>query len=198
MGKTRARTAAVSASGEEAILTLEPLIEAVRAAIERLGWELSGLQKTTSHQFEGRWEGESTRSAYLFFHSTVPGIAEHASIDVYLDETTKGLTGNMALVVDLAPLGILGDATETLERLSALSVASLSTRRRRPLTLRFRLDDAGTEISRAESEVRFKIAIPRSLIGRGGTAVGSLAEEAVRGFEEILASAELARFADGA
>jgi hypothetical protein len=30
---------------------------------------LSGLQKTTSHQFEGRWEGESTRSAYLFFHS---------------------------------------------------------------------------------------------------------------------------------
>jgi hypothetical protein len=46
--------------------------------------------------------------------------------------------------------------------------------------------------------VRFKIAIPRSLIGRGGTAVGSLAEEAVRGFEEILASAELARFADGA
>jgi hypothetical protein len=188
----------LSASEHEAILTLEPLIEAVRAAVERLGWELSGLQKTTSHQFEGRWEGESTRSAYLFFHSTVPGIAEHASIDVYLDETTKGLTGNMALVVDLAPLGTLGDAAETLERLSALSVASLSTRRRRPLTLRFRLDDAGMETSRAESEVRFKIAIPRSLIGRGGTAVGSLAEEVVRGFEEILVSAELSRFADGA
>jgi hypothetical protein len=100
--------------------------------------------------------------------------------------------------VDLAPLGTLGDAAETLERLSALSVASLSTRRRRPLTLRFRLDDAGMETSRAESEVRFKIAIPRSLIGRGGTAVGSLAEEAVRGFEKILASAELSSFADGA
>ena len=50
------------------ILTLEPLVDAVREGVESAGWHLSGLQKTTSLEFEGRWEGESTRSAYLFFH----------------------------------------------------------------------------------------------------------------------------------
>ena len=84
------------------ILTLEPLIEAVQEDVLATGWELSGLQKTTSHQFEGRWDGESTRSAYLFFH--LDEGRQDASIDVYLDETSRGLMGNMALVVDLLDL----------------------------------------------------------------------------------------------
>ena len=66
-------------------LTLEPLIDALREAIEAAGWSLSGLQKTTSHQFEGRWEGESTRSAYLFFHRADG--PDFASVDGYLDAT---------------------------------------------------------------------------------------------------------------
>ena len=85
-------------SEKQKIYTLEPLIEAVRAGVESTDWKLSGLQKTTSHQFEGKWEGESTRSAYLFFH--LPNGPDYASIDVYLDETTQGLAGNLALVVD--------------------------------------------------------------------------------------------------
>ena len=58
---------------------------------------LSGLQKTTSHQFEGRWQGESSRSAYLFFHDDAR--PDYVSIDVFLDETTRGLKGNLALVL---------------------------------------------------------------------------------------------------
>ena len=48
--------------------TLEPLIDAVRDGVEGKGWSLSGLQKTSSTEFEGRWAGQTTRSAYLFFH----------------------------------------------------------------------------------------------------------------------------------
>src|SRR4051812_43482453 len=55
-------------TGASPILTLEPLIEAVRQGLEAAGWALSGLQKTTSHEYAGRWDGESSRSAYLFFH----------------------------------------------------------------------------------------------------------------------------------
>ena len=73
------------------LLTLEPLIEAVQDGITRSGWVLSGLQKTTSPRFEGRWQGESSRSAYLFFHDDAR--PDFVSIDVFLDETTKGLKG---------------------------------------------------------------------------------------------------------
>jgi hypothetical protein len=41
----------MNASQRDPLLTLEPLIEAIRSGIEDSGWELSGLQKTTSHQF---------------------------------------------------------------------------------------------------------------------------------------------------
>ena len=185
----------MSRSGEDGFLTLEPLIEAVREGVEEAGWELSGLQKTTSHQFEGRWEGESTRSAYLFFHP-LPG-PDYVSIDVYLDETTRGLTGNIALVVDLVPLGELGDSTAALRNLSALSASALAAGRRRPVTLRLRLDDAGEETVEAETEVRFKLRIPRGTIAGGPTSVRSLAGEVVAAFEKILSSGELRSFTNG-
>ena len=85
-------------------------IAGLRAAVEGAGWSLSGLQKTTSHQFEGRWDGEATRSAFLFFHLG-EGL-DPISIDVYLEETGRGLTGNIALVIDLLPLGGVGPAGE--------------------------------------------------------------------------------------
>lgn len=182
----------MTAHGDDGIFTLEPLIDAVREGIEGAGWELSGLQKTTSHQFEGRWEGESTRSAYLFFHSEP--IAEFVSIDVYLDETTRGLTGNLALVVDLVPLGELGDARAALTRLSALSRDSIAGGKRRPVTLRLRLDDAASDASAAEPEVRFKVRISRDVVARGPVAVRGLAEEAVAAFQRILKSPQLRSF----
>ena len=184
----------MSRSAEDGLLTLEPLIEAVREGVEGAGWELSGLQKTTSHRFEGRWEGESTRSAYLFFHS--PLGPDYVSIDVYLDETTRGLTGNIALVVDLVPLGELGDSTAALRDLSALSAAALGGRRR-PVTLRLRLDDAGAETVEAETEVRFKLRIPRGAIAEGRTSVLTLSGEVVAAFEKILSSGELRTFTNG-
>lgn len=168
------------------ILTLEPLIEAIRIGVERDGWALSGLQKTTSHQFEGRWDGESTRSAYVFFHP-VDG-PDDVSVDVYLDETSRGLTGNLALVVDLARLEDIGNVREVLALLGAVSAAQIRPRHQRPLTLRLRLADASDPPGDAETEVRFKVRIPRAVIGEGGVAVAELASEVVTSFRGILGS----------
>ena len=176
----------------EAILTLEPLIEAIREGMEGAGWELSGLQKTTSHQFEGRWEGESTRSAYLFFHSL--SVAEPASIDVYLDETSQGLSGNIALVVDLVALGDLGDPGDVLGALGALSSTALSHKFSTPLTLRLRLKDGSADPAVAETEVRFKLRLPKDVIAKGPACVQRLAATTTAAFETILSSAELAKY----
>lgn len=179
----------MSAAGSEPILTLEPLIEAVRRGVEGQRWQLSGLQKTTSHEFEGRWEGESTRSSYLFFHAETD--FEDASIDVYLDETSRGLTGNLALVVDLVPLAGLGSAERVLRVLGALSDVSLPAGYARPITLRMRLKDGREEPGLAQTEVRFKIQIPRATIARGASAVMDLAARCVESFDAILRAPEL-------
>ena len=174
----------------EPFLTLEPLIEALREAVQASGWDLSGLQKTTSHQFEGRWDGESTRSAYLFFHRADG--PDFASVDIYLDETSRGLTGNIALVVDLAPLGAIGGASDVLTALARLSARELEGGQRRPITLRFRMDDAEESAESADTEVRFKVRLPRSVVFGGRPAMSSWTDRVVAAFAEILRSPELA------
>jgi len=174
------------------ILTLEPLLEAVREGIEGAGWTLSGLQKTTSLEFEGRWEGESTRSAYLFFHA--PDRADGVSIDVYLDETSQGLAGNLALVVDVLPLAHLGEPATVLGELGAVAKTELPAGHLTPLTLRLRMPDAGRDAGRAEAEVRFKLVLPQRSIAAGRAELCRLAAEAVASFERILASEALARY----
>ena len=105
-------------SGEEGpVLTLEPLIDAVRDAVEAAGWTLSGLQKTTSHEYAGRWTGESSRSAYLFFHR--PSGGDEVSVESFLDETSRRLEGNLSLVLEGPALARLGDARAALEAVAA-------------------------------------------------------------------------------
>ena len=173
-----------SARADEPILTLEPLVSAVQAGLEDAGWALSGLQKTTSHEFEGRWKGESTRSAYLFFHREHR--EEPVSIDVYLDETTRGLTGNLALAVDLLDLGDQAAIPELFADLREVCAAHLPGTYRTPVSLRFRLRDRSTAIEAAEAEVRFKLVIPKSALDRGRSAVEALAGVSARAFEGLL------------
>ena len=171
-------------------LTLEPLIDALREGVEASGWGLSGLQKTTSHQFEGRWDGESTRSAYLFFHRADG--PDFASVDVYLDETGRGVSGNVALVVDLRPMGSIGDSGQILSALGRLSARELAHGQRRPLSLRFRLDDAEDAPADADTEVRFKVRLPRAVIRGGRSEMDPWLDSVLAGFAEILRSPELA------
>jgi hypothetical protein len=174
----------VTAGRGEALLTLEPLIEAVREGAVSAGWALSGLQKTTSHEFEGRWAGDSTRSAYLFFH--VPAGYEWASLDVFLDETSRGLTGNLALAVDGRTLGEMGDVAGAMERLGTIAGETLPQEFRTPVTLRVRLEHPNAASSSAGTELRFKIRIPAETIARGGGAVSSMAAVAATALRHLL------------
>ncbi|GMV04864.1 MAG: hypothetical protein AMXMBFR53_11440 [Gemmatimonadota bacterium] len=169
---------------DDPLLTLEPLIEAVREGVESMGWTLSGLQKTTSHQFEGRWAGDSSRSAYLFFHR--PEGPEWASVDVFLDETTQGLMGNLALVVDARRLGEVGGAAACLAALAKMAAGSFPAGLGTPITLRFRLDDAGAAPEDAETEARFKVRIPRATLRAGAGAARDQSAAAVAAFGRLM------------
>ncbi len=177
--------------GDGALLTLEPLVDAVREGVENTGWVLSGLQKTTSHEFEGRWAGESTRSAYLFFHR--PGDDDRVSVDVFLDETTRGLKGNLALAVDGRLLGQLGRVHELLARLGKAADDCLIEGYRTPITLRLRTDRRASPDG-ADTECRFKLQIPSTAIAAGVGAVSALSAATVRTFEALLGAQAVVDF----
>ena len=166
------------------LLTLEPFIEAVQDGITSSGWVLSGLQKTTSHQFEGRWEGESSRSAYLFFHDDEG--PDFVSIDVFLDETTKGLKGNLALVVTGPALGLLGEMPDLLAALAEVAADCLPNQTHTPIVLRLRMNDSRDDPRAAETEVRIKLTIPSEALSAGASAVSALASAATAAFERAL------------
>lgn len=179
-------------SNPQPLLTLEPLIDAVRQGVEADGWELSGLQKTTSHQFAGRWAGDTTRSAYLFYH--LPTGPDWAAVDVFLDETNQGLQGNLALVVDGCALARLGEAGTALAAFGCMSVTHMPPRHRTPVTLRLRLEDGRQDPGSATTETRFKLVIPREAIREGAPSVSAVSHAAVRAFRGVLADPALARF----
>ena len=167
------------------LLTLEPLIEAVQDGITGSGWVLSGLQKTTSHQFEGRWGGESSRSAYLFFHDDAR--PDRVSIDVFLDETTKGLKGNFALVVAGPELGLLGPMPDLLAALARVTADCLPEHSDTPFVVRLRMDGPQDDPGTADTEVRIKLTIPPEALRAGASAVSALASATTTAFERALA-----------
>ena len=173
----------------EPILTLEPLLEAVREGLETEDWELSGLQKTTSYEFEGRWAGDSSRSAYLFFHRE--GVPDHVSIDVFLDETSRGLRGNLALVMDGPSLARAPEPGVLLARLSKVAKSILPEGYRTPLSLRYRLPSLGKDPAQSDTEVRFKLYLPATAMDSGHGAVAELSASTARAYQEILDSGDL-------
>lgn len=172
------------------ILTLEPLLDAVRDGVGEAGWTLSGLQKTTSQEFEGRWAGESTRSAYLFFHREL--LPEWASVEAFLDETSRGLRGNLSLVIDGPELGALEGMPGLLADLARVAGESLPEGYRTPVTVRLHLASPDADPSRAEAGYRFKLHLPGTAIEAGESAVSALASAAVGAFETALGHPALA------
>ncbi len=181
----------MSARGGAAdLLTLEPLLEAVRTGVEDAGWLLSGLQKTTSHEFEGKWAGESTRSAYLFFHRA--DLPESVGMEAFLDETSDGLRGNLALVLDGPPLGRLGGVSAVLERVAGATGETLPEGYRSPVALRLSVPDGVTPADQAEVQFRIKLTIPGAAMCAGASAVSALSSATVAAFEALLERPEVA------
>ena len=173
----------------EAILTLEPLLEAVREGVEGDGWELSGLQKTTAFEFEGRWAGDTSRSAYLFFHTS--GAPDWVTIDVFLDETSRGLKGNLALVLEGPELARMESPRKVLAHLAEVARDALPQGYRTPLTLRYRLPRLGDDPGESDTEFRFKLYIPAGAIRSGHSAVAALCTSVAGAFRGILDSGQL-------
>lgn len=176
------------------LLTLEPLIEAVTAGVEAAGWELSGLQKTSSTEFRGEWEGHTTRSGYLFFHSEAWA---SASVEGYLDETDQGLRATLSLVADVRPAWEHASVPDALERVGRLASTHLPSGYGTPVVLRLRLARSEDPASEAELEARVKLRVPRAAIGAGSESVTALAESTVRAFERILGDPDAREVLDG-
>ncbi len=172
------------------ILTLEPLVDSVREGVEHTGWTLSGLQKTTSTEFEGRWKGESTRSAYLFFHRE--DLPEAVTVEGFLDETGQGLRGTLALVVDGPELGAVGDLPALLARAARAAGDTLPEGYRLPLSLRVGMPDARGAVREGEIQFRFKLRFPSSAFEAGSSAIAALASAAAGAFERLLERPEVA------
>jgi len=172
------------------LLTLEPLVEAVRDGVEHAGWTLSGLQKTTSHEFGGAWDGESTRSAYLFFHRE--DLPETVAVEAYLDETSQGLRGNLALVLEGPALDRIGAVRGVLERVDRATSETFPTGYRTPVSLRVGTAGSRRPVGEAGVHVRVKLTIPGSALEVGASAVSALSSEAVVAFEALLERPEVA------
>jgi hypothetical protein len=177
-------------AGGGALQTLEPLLEAVRDGVEHAAWSLSGLQKTTSHEFEGRWAGEATRSAYLFFHRS--DLPEEVSVEVFLDETSRGLRGNLSLVLDGPRLRELGSTADALERVGRAARETLPENYRIPVSMRVGIADGSMSAREADVEFRIKLRIPSGAMETGASAISALASSAVSSFERLLERPEVA------
>jgi hypothetical protein len=176
------------------VLTLEPFIDGVRAGVEGGGWELSGLQKTTSHEYAGRWEGDSTRSAYLFFHR--PDGAEGISVEGFLDETSRGLQGNVSLVVEGPPLARLGDARAALAAAAAAVRRRIPAPRRAAVSLKLRMEEGSEAAEDATTELRVKARVTQAALREGVGAVAESVAMVVRAFEQLLEDREIARYSE--
>lgn len=172
------------------ILTLEPLLESVRRGIEEAGWILSGLQKTTSREFEGRWAGDHTRSAYLFFHRD--DLPEAVCIEGFLDETSRGLRGTLSLVIDGPPLSEVRSAARVLRRVGRGARDTLPSEYRTPVVVRLAMDDADGHPAEASVQVRVKLAFPTVAMEAGASAVSALSAASVSAFEDLLECPEIA------
>jgi hypothetical protein len=109
------------------------------------------------------------------------------SIYVFLDETTKGLKGNLALVVTGPELGLLGPMPDLLVALAKVTADCLPEHAHTPFVLCLGMDDPKDDPRAAETEVRIKLTIPSEALSAGASEVSALASTTTEAFERLLA-----------
>ena len=109
------------------------------------------------------------------------------SIDVFLDETTKGLKGNLALVVSGPEMGLLEPMPDFLAALAKVTTDCLPEHYHTPFVVRLRMDGPEDDPHTAETEVRIKLTIPSEALDAGASAVSALASATTTAFERSLA-----------
>ena len=171
-------------TGGRQIETLEPLLQVVRAVLESNRWSLSGVQKTTSYEYEGPWEGQTLRSAYAFFHR-VGTPEEGPSIEVFIDESDEGVDGALSLVVE-------GPAVERESDVRAVLVGAVETAGEAlpselPAPVSISYGHPGRRPPEAARvKVRFKAKLPRPAVKGGERTVRATLATILEAFEHVL------------
>ncbi|MGI9628255.1 MAG: hypothetical protein ACR2QM_15585 [Longimicrobiales bacterium] len=167
------------------IETLEPLLAAVTANVHAKGWRLSGVQKTTSYEYEGPWEGSALRSAYAFFHRGADPEGVGPSVEVFIDETEEGVDGALSLLLQGPALGEEPDVPALVSL--AVELAAQSLPREMPAPISVTYSHPGRKLpDSATAKVRFKGKIPRSAAEAGTAAVDAVLNTTFESFQDVL------------
>lgn len=167
------------------IETIEPLLAIVVPFFEARGWQLSGVQKTTSYAYEGAWADSELRSAYAFFHQVEDEEGSGPSLEAFIDETDEGLDGGLSLVLDGPSLGEEPDVASVLRRAAELGAGVLPLEMPAPVTVTYS-HPGRREAESANVKVRFKGRIPGGANRAGRRAVEATLATIASGFDEIL------------
>lgn len=174
--------------------TLEPLLDAIRSFLTGRGWPLSGVQKTTSYEYEGPWEGYTLRSAYAFFHgpsdSAGPdGEGEGAeggpSIEAFVDETEDGVEASLSLVIRGPTPAEEPDVRRLLGRAIEIAAACVPDELPAPVTVSFS-SPGRTAPDRASTRIRFKARVPTAAVLAGDRTVKAALGAILDSFERVL------------
>ena len=106
---------------------------------------------------------------------------------MFLDETTKGLKGNLALVVSGPEMGLLEPMPDLIAALAKVTADCLPEHYHTPFVVRLRMDGPEDDPHTAETEVRIKLTIPSEALDAGASAVSALASATTTAFERSLA-----------
>ncbi len=165
--------------------TLEPFLSVLRRDIEAGGWVLSGLQKTTSYEYDGAWEGGTLRSAYGFFHLVGDENGEGPSLEAFVDESHASLDGALSLVMK-APgpervpgvADLLAVALSLVERAVPEGIPA-------PVSVTYSSSPGRTGPEAVDATVRFKARVPGSAVQGGERTIRAVTCTILKAFEEV-------------
>ena len=166
--------------------TLEPLLSVLRPLLEEGGWVLSGLQKTTSYEYEGAWEGATLRSAYAFFHRQTDEGGDGPSLEAYLDETEEGLEGALSLVMDAPGPDREPRVADVLRRALETAAGAIPEGIPAPVSITYSGRPGSTGASSIGARVRFKARIPAAAMRGGERTLGAVTRTLLEAFDDIL------------
>ena len=113
-------------------------------------------------------------------------------MEAFLDETSRGLQGNLTLVVAGPRCEDLGPASAVLERVATAASETFPDSCRVPLSLRLHLPGSQLPAGRAEVQVRIRVHLPEGRLEGGALAVHHFVQAAVGAFESLLERPEVA------
>ncbi|MDH3223662.1 MAG: hypothetical protein OEO23_08090 [Gemmatimonadota bacterium] len=165
--------------------TLEPFLSVLRRNIEAGGWVLSGLQKTTSYEYDGAWEGGTLRSAYGFFHLAGDGNGEGPSLEAFVDEAETSLDGTLSLVMKAPGPERVPGVADLMEVALSLVERTVPEGIPAPVSVTYSSSPGRTGPESVDATVRFRARVPGSAVQGGERTIRAVTCTILEAFEEV-------------